>query len=172
MAEKVNKKFVSWKDIENMCLSIVNTIRTYKTKYDCILCVGRGGMIPSRIISEYLDIRNIYIYNVRSYTDIDQRGKIISEPFDFNVLENKNVLIVDDVCTTGSTFNFISDSISNNVDNVFFTTVSLYENSNELLIDGKPNIYAAIYDSVKDWIVFPWEDDSLPPFLKRNNHEY
>lgn len=169
----VSKKYVSWQDIENKCLSIVNLIRSYDTKYDCIVCAGRGGMIPSRIISEYLDIRNIYIYNIRSYTGIDQQGEIVSEKFDFSVLEGKNVLIVDDIYTTGHTLKFICDTISNNVDNVFISTVTLYENANQLAIDKKPNIFADTYDSVKDWIVFPWENDSLPPMpeLEDIKHE-
>ena len=166
------KKYVSWQDIENNCLSIVNTIRKYNAKYDCIVSVGRGGMIPSRIISEYLDIRNIYIYNIRSYTDIDQQGKIISEKFDFSALEGKNVLIVDDIYTTGHTLDFVCDSISNNVDDVFITTATLYENSNKLIVDRKPNIYASVYDSVRDWIVFPWENDSLPPMPEIKEDEY
>lgn len=156
---QIKKVFINWKHIGIHCCKLSNQIENCNTKYDTIVSIGRGGMIPSRLIAENLNIHNVEIFNCRSYTDIANRGRIISEPFNYNVLNNKKVLIVDDVYTTGNTLNFVCGEIYRNVNEIFISTATMYLNSHEKLRNKFPNFWSEEYDAKKEWLVFPWEYD-------------
>lgn len=160
----MTKKFIKWAEIQKNCDQLSNIIQKVNEKYDCIVSIGRGGMIPSRLVSEKLNIKEIHIINAYSYTDINKQGDIHTIPFDFSILENKNILIIDDVCTTGRTITEIQKLICENVDNFLISIVTLYYNSNLIISEDSdiviPNLYAEKYTANDTWLVFPWEDDA------------
>ena len=47
----IKKKYYSWKDVENMCGSIVNDMYADLWRPDYIVGITRGGNIPATIIS-------------------------------------------------------------------------------------------------------------------------
>lgn len=155
----IDKIYLSWDDVEKNCQDLADKIKHDSVIYDIILSVGRGGLIPSRLLSEYLGIKRVEIYNVKSYTDIASQGKIISTPFNYQFLNNKEVLIVDDVYTTGDTMNYVTSSIYQNVDEIFIATCAMYYNTNQKWSTNKPDIWSQEYDAKTKWLVFPWEFD-------------
>ena len=156
---QIKKLFLKWKQIEIQCSKLSSQIENCNTRYDTIVSIGRGGMIPSRLIAEKLNIMNIDIFNCRSYIDIANQGKMISGHFNYDVLNNKKVLIVDDVYTTGNTLNFVCEEIYRNVDDIFISTATMYLNSHEKLRNKFPNFWSEEYDAKREWLVFPWEYD-------------
>jgi hypoxanthine phosphoribosyltransferase len=53
----IKKKYYSWKDVENMCGSIVNDMYADLWRPDYIVGITRGGNIPATIISNMTGIR-------------------------------------------------------------------------------------------------------------------
>ena len=53
----IKKKYYSWKDVENMCGSIVNDMYADLWRPDYIVGITRGGNIPATILSNMLNIR-------------------------------------------------------------------------------------------------------------------
>ena len=50
----IKKKYYIWKDLENMCSSIVNDMYADLWRPDYIVGITRGGNIPATIISSTL----------------------------------------------------------------------------------------------------------------------
>jgi len=162
---------LTWEQCQDKCeilsryISISRHINNDIDPIDIIVCVGRGGMIPSRLIAESLNIKDIVMYNISSYNSIGLEGKSeIKETIPFNyydILSYKNVLIVDDVATTMSSINYIRQKIiMNRADNVMYCraiySATLYCNKN-LSSNNRPDFIASEYDANNTWIVFPWE---------------
>lgn len=158
-SNQIKKVFLDWNTIESLCNTLSDQIKDVGLKYDTIVSIGRGGMIPARLIAENLDIHNVEIFNCRSYTDIANQGKMISGPFNYDVLFDKKVLIVDDVYTTGNTLDFVCGRICQTVDEIFITTATMYLNKQQKVIERFPDLWVKEYDANTDWLVFPWEFD-------------
>jgi hypoxanthine phosphoribosyltransferase len=115
------KKIYSWRDIETMCVSIVNQMYKDNWRPDYIVGITRGGNVPATIISNMTGIRcealkvslrdddsecesNCWMAEDSfGYIDKENRKEsVCSDP-----TKRKNILIVDDINDTGSTFNWI-----------------------------------------------------------------
>ena len=73
-----------------------------RNKFDTIVCIGRGGMLPSLLLSHTLDIKDVQILNLSSYSNrinekINKHNKTELD------IKGKRVLIVDDLVDTGAT---------------------------------------------------------------------
>ena len=63
---------------------------------DCIVGVVRGGLIPARLLSSYLGVKDMYCLTV---TKIEEGRKIVTD-ITAN-LEGKKILLVEDMIETG-----------------------------------------------------------------------
>ncbi|RLG60433.1 phosphoribosyltransferase [Candidatus Geothermarchaeota archaeon] len=138
-------------DIYEAVLDICAQIVEKGLSVDVIVGISRGGLVPSRLFSDILDVNQVEIVKAEYYTGIMEKARkpVVSVPEDLNV-KNMNVLLVDDVADTGDT---------------------LIEVEKELLKMGAANVYKAtlyvkpwnkakidFYHRMVDaWIIFPWE---------------
>lgn len=157
MIENVTKVRLNWKDIEDKIDIIVDKLSSTTDiyKFDAVVSIGRGGMIPARLIAEKFDIHTIYIIDAKAYTEDDKLGDMqISE---IKISNNiKNIIVVDDCIFTGTTLNAVKTEIFKNkqIENV--VNVFLYKNEKMPDIDLN-YIYAESYNGDTTWLVFPWE---------------
>ena len=135
----VTSQYVSWNEIENIVKIISNKILKSSKKFSSISTVSRGGLIPSRLLADYLDIEKIFV---------DQ--KIISS----------DSLFVDDIFDSGKTF---SDVILKVSDSTKFTFVTLFArrgmNFPKQLIYGEKTLD-------NSYVVFPWDKLEFEKSLK------
>ena len=148
------------KDIKKLALNINNS----DTKYDAIISIAGGGLIPGRLLRNYLNIP-IYSINVKFYNnnnEINNEGQIIQWLSDKEIqeLSGKNVLIVDDLDDTRTTLLFIIDKLKHYSFNKIGIAV-LYNKKKDK--SGEIPLFCE-YFMVKDvdnhWINFPWEMSS------------
>ena len=152
----MNFVHLSWKDIDEMCESIVNQIQERKLKFDTIISLGRGGMIPARILSDRLNISSVYMYNIKLYKGINVRNsKPTVETFNHNI-EKKTVLLVDDILDSGITIEkAYSDMISKRPERVMTATLFCKTCSTA------SSSFFARPTKNDDWIIFPWEKEEF-----------
>jgi len=150
---KTKIKNLSWKNIDSYCEDIVNKIKKVNYSPNVIVSVGRGGMIPSRIISDRLNIHTIYMVNIKLYTGINKRMSApVIMPFNY-IVQRQDILLVDDIFDTGITIEAVLNEMrKKQIGSIRTACLLCKENA-----PSKPTFYS---DMVKEneWIVFPWEN--------------
>lgn len=135
---------LSWKKIE----LIIDNIR-FDHKYDTILAVSRGGLVPAAMIANKLDIRNVITVQASSYSNGSKKElkvEKISLPKDPG-----RILVVDDIIDTGDTIAHVVDQIPEEYDVTVLAIALRY---------GCPLIKGVSYGIVvpkDEWVHFPWE---------------
>jgi hypothetical protein len=147
------KKKITWSHIELLVTAIADIINNKGVKYDTIIALGRGGLIPGAMLSYKLDIKNLQNFGINTRHD---DGKYLE-----TLIYQKpsaitgNVLVVDDINDSGKTFESINSLINTeypNVDELLYCSLTTRYNTNfnENTISGE------IINS-SDWLVFPWD---------------
>ena len=126
----VEMQEVSWNDIEKIIEKLSKNILKLNQTFSSITTISRGGLIPSRLIADALNIKKIHV----------DQNKISSDS-----------LFVDDIFDSGKTFNDVLLRVDNGSKFIFAT---LYARRGmtypEQLIYGEKT-----FDS--SYVVFPWD---------------
>lgn len=153
---KVKKVKITWQKIDTLAKKLSKQILDMKKlgyEFDAIICVGRGSMVPSRLISEYTDIKQIYFADVKAYTDDNKLGKVSCKLY-MPKLHNKGIIIVDDCLTTGTTLDAVYKAVASKASYCRYVYKAvLFQNkcSLQYVLHGQK------YDAKTTWLVFPWE---------------
>ena len=128
---------------------------------DIVLSITRGGLLPAGAIAYALDNKNVHIINVEFYTGVNERlpSPVFLPPLPAtNYLEDRKILIVDDVADTGETLRHVRD----------FCDEACAESRVAVLYEKPRSIIACdyVWKRTDEWISFPWS--CLPPLLSRS----
>jgi uncharacterized protein len=137
-----NNYYLDWNDIENLIKKTALKIKKNNKKYDLIIGIKNGGIIPAILISRELDINDIEFITIR-------KNKI----FKFNKFhkDKKYLLIIDEIYDTGKTFSIVNEYFKR-FEYDYACLVSRYRiPDNNKIVTGKVLNH-------KRWIVFPWEN--------------
>lgn len=140
--QNLKNDYLDWDDIENLVKKTALKIKKNNKKYDLIIGIKNGGIIPAILISRELDINDIEFISIK-------RNKI----FKFNKFhKNKKYLLIDEIYDTGKTF-FIVNEYFKRFEYDYACLVSRYRipDNNNKIVSGKVLNH-------KKWIVFPWEN--------------
>lgn len=150
MSEKIN---YDWSDFDNDTSILTNYIRSSEWIPDYIVGVKRGGLIPAIRLSHIFNKPLIMMScQLRDSKDKEVRLYEVEE-----IPNNKNILIVDDICDSGITMSQIMIQFFSNLfapENIK-TCSLIFNTSQNFIVD----YYAQEIDRTKDerWIIFPWE---------------
>jgi len=126
----VEMQEVNWIDIEEIIKKLSNSILELNRTFSSITTISRGGLIPSRLIADTLNIKKIYV----------DQNNISSDS-----------LFVDDIFDSGKTFKDIFLHVDDGSKFIFAT---LYARRGmtypEQLIYGEKT-----FDN--SYVVFPWD---------------
>ncbi|HEV8386539.1 MAG TPA: phosphoribosyltransferase family protein [Nitrososphaera sp.] len=138
VASKIEgREACSWFEIHYLVKELARKI--VGSKYDCILGIANGGVIPAKLLAEELRVDAIQLVPVR------KKQVVISEMPKLD--EKKKYLVIDDIYDTGATYGKVAEALkAYSCDYAF--CMSRYEQS-----DG---LYGRILNHNR-WIVFPWE---------------
>jgi len=151
---------ISWEEIESACKAIHK--QTAKNKYDAIVCVATGGLIPGKILSELFHLPLGVIVSRRYGKDAEGEEEWF---LDTNIkwmakkLNPAKILVVDDIISEGKTMEKIIQrfkSFTNITKPENLDVCALFFKKGKFKVNIKPHrIY--FYKETDDWIVFPWE---------------
>lgn len=137
----MNKKFLIWTEIHEQVRKIANEIRKSNIKLTHIKGMQRGGLIPAVLLSHELGIPMLE-------SDL---GRI-----------DDRVLIVDDICDTGTTLDYFTQFGCPTATLHYKPTASI-----------EPMFWAEKVE-IGEWIVYPWEKrdaEAIPDYLAGGNKE-
>ena len=126
----VEMQEVNWTDIEKIIKKLSELILELNQTFSSISTVSRGGLIPSRLIADALNIKKIYV----------DQNKISSDS-----------LFVDDIFDSGKTFNDVLLRVDDD-SKIIFTT--LYARRGMTFPDQLIYGEETFDDS---YVVFPWD---------------
>lgn len=120
--------------------------------FDAILGIARGGLSIAQMLSEYYDLRKVYLINTIGYDDIEKQESI--EVFNTPDLKSaKQVLVVDDIVDSGDTLVEVLAVLNAKYPEITFFTASIFYKKTACI---KPTWYAK---EPKGWIEFFWAED-------------
>ncbi len=141
-----------WEEIHRLCRKLAKAVKSSNFRVDAIVAIARGGWVPARILADLLDVKELYSVKTEHWGIVATiTGKAtITQPLTANV-ENKNVLVVDDVADTGETIKLVKDHVSSLGAKEVRTAVVDYKKTSSFV----PDYFATRMEDWK-WIVYPW----------------
>ncbi len=138
------KLFLSWQDIELATKALADTLKS-KGKWQKLICITRGGLMPAALLSRYLDIKYVDTICLSSYDESDKQGQL--EVIKYLSSNESDFLVVDDLVDTGKSFVKAREFLPN------AHLCCLYAKPK-----GKTFINTYQIDIPQStWVVFPWE---------------
>lgn len=150
MQQKQEYEVLSWNQVYELLMELARKIKESGFNPDVILGISRGGLIPSRVLSDLIDNTNLVIVRVKLYFDVNKKLEkpIMTEPISVG-LEGKSILIIDDIVDTGESLHLVCESLRGSAK--IIKTLTLYIKPWSCL---KPDFYAR---ETLAWVIFPWE---------------
>ena len=147
----MNEKIIGYDVIEFLTKSLALRFKLNGKDFTHVVGIARGGMIPATIMSYVFDAK-LHAYGVKSYENKKQTTLSVEQDIDFDSLDkDSKILVIDDICDTGNTFDHIKEKIGNRFEMVRYASLFAKKESKH-----KVDHYGVIVNS-DTWIVFPWE---------------
>lgn len=149
-----DREVLTWADFGVGIRELARQVADSGYQPDIVLAIARGGLIPAGALGYALSVKNTYVVNVEYYTAIDERLEVpvfLPPHLDLIGLEDKQILIVDDVADTGHTLRVVQDVCRDKVAEV--RTAVVYE---------KPQSVVRceyVWRRTDRWINFPWSSE-------------
>jgi xanthine phosphoribosyltransferase len=165
----MNKIYYTWRDVEHHTQEILRQIHADAWQPDYVVGLTRGGLVPANLISQYLGCRMETLkVSLRDDTECESNLWMAEDAFGHEMVQPKNILIVDDINDTGATLNYIREDWPSGCfpDNARWTEVWGSNVRVAVLVDNEsskseiPVSYSAVDINKADddvWVVFPWE---------------
>ncbi len=155
---------ITWEDVHDKSVNLAELIKNHCQKigerFDYLVVVPRGGYYPANIISRRLGFEadDILQASIGSYkqgsTDRLPDFRLGQMPSDAEV-KGKQLLIIDEVCDTGSTHAFLAKHLKEQGATLVRAGVLHYKPT--LSRSGfEPDWSVATTDK---WVIYPWEAD-------------
>ena len=142
------KIWYKWNEMRRDVNTLCRTISLDKFDPQVIVGISRGGLTPGVMMSHWMQ---------KPFKPIKTSLRDFPEWEDYLPRKtDERVLIVDDICDSGETFQKISDFIKERGMKVEVRFASLWWNNE---VDFEPHYYVqeCAKDSEGIWIHFPWE---------------
>ena len=153
-----SQKHYSYPEIFELINTIFQQIKTVHDKdyFTDIIGVARAGFIPAQILSYKLNVNRLHSYGARSYA-VDNTPSLNGEFHTYQIptiSNNEKVLIVDEICDTGTTFNKIIDFLQKYWSIRDISTCSLLFKTNSSIT---PTFFGKEVPK-EEWAILPWEE--------------
>ena len=143
------KLWYEWKEMQRDTNSLCREVVMDKFDPNVIVGISRGGLLPGVMMSHWLG--KPFKPIIAALRDFPEWEEYLPRKSD------DKVLIVDDVCDSGATFEKLSKILEERGYGVEVRFASLWWNNE---VDFEPHYYAqeCAKDSENIWIHFPWEN--------------
>ncbi len=149
----MEKVYLTWEDIEALIAKTLPKLK--ELRFDAVLAITRGGIIPGGIIAERLGVTKVFVASVDFYSDEENDMDFpvfMQFPVD-SLLRGEHILVVDDLWDRGREVTSVRERVEHTGGKTT-TFVMHYKPHRSIYPDSAPDFYTA---KTKDWIIYPWE---------------
>lgn len=155
---------VSWDEVSILAKMLSFKIKNSGFKPDLVIGIARGGLVPARIVCDFLLQKNLAVIKVEHWgiaaTPLGKAEIKFPLPID---ISGKKILIVDDVVETGDTLNVTMDYVKGKNPLEVKSSVLHYKTCSTFVPD-----YWAEKQVEWKWIIYPWAvHEDLTGFIER-----
>jgi len=154
MVEKFRCQLVSWDDIERWSKNIVRRVVESGYEPEIVIGLARGGLVPARLISDYLNIKDLYAVKTEHWgltATPDGQAKL-AQGLQVSI-DGKRVLVVDDITDTGQSLKLAIDHIAEHNPEEIRSATLLHITHSKY----EPDYYSEIVPEDQwTWFIFPW----------------
>lgn len=145
-------ELITWERFHALARQLAFSIRLAPYHPDLIVAIGRGGYMPARIVSDYLDVFDLTDIKIEHYHGAHrERLARIRYPLAAAVA-GKRVLLIDDVSDTGDTFEVAIRHLRERAEPAELKTAVLHH---KLVSTYTPDYFAEVVREWR-WITYPW----------------
>ena len=148
---------LSWQDVENDVLEIIEKMRQDNFEPDIIVSIARSGLIPASMLAYTLGNKQLYVIKV-DFSKVQKNGKdqelydkpMISQELTVNI-HGKKVLVVDEMVVSGSTLKLVS---------AYMDIKSPGQVKYAVLYKQPWAAFTPDYfgREIKEWPIYPWKE--------------
>ncbi len=139
--------FISWEELHRDTRLLCKALLEHGYRFDGVVAVTRGGLIPAAIVCRELDIRLIDTVCIASYSGASAQQQGGLQVYKSAAGDGAGMLIVDDLVDTGATAAAIRQMLPKAV----FATVYAKP-------EGRRLVDHVVREVSQDtWIRFPWD---------------
>jgi len=143
---------LTWADVEQGVNIIINRIGN--KKYDYVIGIANGGLIPATLIAKRLKIKTMSVglesYDGKDFKKVTLWSEINKRLY---ILQQHGLcLLVDDISDSGKSFNYIKNDYLKN-EEILCDTASLVVKPKTTFMPD----YFAMTVHTDIWVKFPWE---------------
>ena len=146
------RDIVSWEDLDGLVAGMAE--RLIGERFDLMLAITRGGLVPAGMLAYRLGIRNILVAAVEFYDDQGHPGPrptFLQFPAD-PLLRGQRILVVDEVWDSGTTIHAVTERVRQ-AGGIPMTAV-LHWKPARSIVPGAPDVHAVTTDA---WVVYPFK---------------
>jgi len=153
-------KSYTWDNIQQYIYQLSQKVEQSGQKFDLIVGIARGGLTISHILSDFLGLP-VASFTIASYKDFKQQKEPVLTYKMGNSLEEKKILLVDDISDSGKSFvrgiKHLQEMRAKNI-----KTASLFIKP---WTKFKPDFYIK---EATEWLIFPYEmKETIDAFQKQ-----
>jgi uncharacterized protein len=145
-------ELISWEHFHVLVRRLALAVHAASYQPDVIVAIARGGCVPARMVSDYLDIFDVDAVKIEHYHGVHkERAARVRYPLNADI-NGKRVLLIDDVSDTGDSFELAVRHLREHGEPVALKTAALHHKTVSAFV---PDFYAEIVTEWR-WIIYPW----------------
>ncbi|MEK7271388.1 MAG: phosphoribosyltransferase [Nitrospirota bacterium] len=168
MSQSAEKQFkcdiLSWRAVAGDAKKLSRIIQDSAYNPHIVVAIGRGGLVPARILCDYMHIKDLTAIKVEHWgiAATPDKKAVIKFPLNADI-KDKKVLLVDDITDTGDTLRVSIEYLKGFKPKGIRTAVLLHKTSSDVI----PDYYVKKIAKWR-WIIFPWHVwEDLTSFIKK-----
>jgi len=144
-------EFLSLQRMYELSLRLAEEVLRSGYRPQVLLALGRGGLVPGRLLSDFLDVKELYAASVAFYRGVRQPGEAPTIRYiPYEEVRGRQVLLVDDVADSGETLLKVLEEVKRAGAREARTATLYYKPWSKF----RPDYYVA---TTRAWVIFPWE---------------
>ncbi|MDI6888036.1 MAG: phosphoribosyltransferase family protein, partial [Candidatus Thermoplasmatota archaeon] len=101
--KKLNCELITWRKSYELATKLARKIKLSSYIPEIVIAIGRGGFVPARIVSDFLNITELTSIRIEHWLAAKLKKEArLQAPLAVNA-GGKKVLVVDDITDTGET---------------------------------------------------------------------